>query len=88
MEHDVQGQDKMGTPGRRTWMVVIGRFRPTELATPTSEARNTLSLYLSLFTFGSPVRETPLWTIKERVIHHGKTPRQISTIPHYPLASL
>jgi hypothetical protein len=40
-------------------MVVIRRPRLTKLATLIDEARNTLSSYLTLSTFGSPITETP-----------------------------
>jgi hypothetical protein len=45
----------------------------TKLVTPTGEAKNTLSFYLTLSTFSSPIMETTLRTIKGRVIRLGKT---------------
>jgi hypothetical protein len=59
----------------------------TKLATPIGEARNTLSFYLTLSTFGSPVTETLPDHKRE-----GHPPRKGTSIdliiPHHPLASL
>jgi hypothetical protein len=62
--------------------VFIERLRLTELATPTYEGRDTLSFYLTLSTFSSLVTETPLWTIKGRIIRLGKRPKTLIDLDH------
>jgi hypothetical protein len=76
-------------------MVVIGRPRLAELAVPTDRAGDSdrrskeHSLFLPHFFYlWFPYNGDPPFGMKGRVICLGKTPRQISIIPHHALASL